>query len=114
LLGDVVSEFCDTDKSALSHRRFSSAGVIPHCHPLFATEQYCFVLTAETTLLKGLLVSGASAPWICAAKQNVLQSTNNCCCTGGAFVKSGKGVVKQIRRISVQHTIGKSGMLRLD
>ena len=33
LLGDVVSEFCDTDKSALSHRRFSSAGVIPHCHP---------------------------------------------------------------------------------
>jgi transposase len=33
LLGDVVSEFCDTDKSALSHRRFSSAGVIPHRHP---------------------------------------------------------------------------------
>ena len=33
LLGDVVSEFCDTDKSALSRRRFSSAGVIPHCHP---------------------------------------------------------------------------------
>jgi hypothetical protein len=34
LLGDVVSEFCDTDKSALSHRRFSSAGVIPHRSPL--------------------------------------------------------------------------------
>jgi hypothetical protein len=34
LLGDVVSEFCDTDKSALSHRRFSSAGVIPHRPPL--------------------------------------------------------------------------------
>jgi hypothetical protein len=33
LLGDVVSEFCDTDKSALSHRRFSSAGVIPHRPP---------------------------------------------------------------------------------
>jgi len=33
LLGDVVGEFCDLCELALSHRRFSSAGVIPHCHP---------------------------------------------------------------------------------
>jgi hypothetical protein len=27
LLGDVVSEFCDTDKSALSHRCFPPLGL---------------------------------------------------------------------------------------
>jgi hypothetical protein len=38
LLGDVVSEFCDTDKSALSHRCFPPLGLF-HIAPLFATEQ---------------------------------------------------------------------------
>jgi hypothetical protein len=47
LLGDVVSEFCDTDKSALSDRRFSSAGVIPHCHPSLQQSIYQSVLVAN-------------------------------------------------------------------
>jgi len=34
LLGDVVSEFCDTDKSALSHRCFPPQGLFHIATPL--------------------------------------------------------------------------------
>ena len=34
LLGDVVSEFCDTDKSALSHRCISPQGLFHITAPL--------------------------------------------------------------------------------
>ena len=37
LLGDVVSEFCDTDKSALLHRCFPPLGLF-NIAPLLATE----------------------------------------------------------------------------
>ena len=55
LLGDGVSEFCDTDRSALSHRRFSSAGVIPHCHPSLQQSKFVSIRWIVAGILIGIV-----------------------------------------------------------